>query len=165
MDVLGLAKEIEQQGYEHYMNLADSTPVREISGIFKLLAREEKNHFEIFAAIEKNSVVPPAEDSEIVEHAEKVFQSLSDHFKTAGVPAFDHDDAFEKALQFENKSIRFYSEIISGKEFTDESNKAVLLYIIAQERMHARLISSLMEFFRHPGEWLENAEWRHIDDY
>jgi len=139
MNIFTIAKDIEQQGFEHYL--------------------------EIFTAIEKKSVVPPVGNSPLAEQAKKAFQSISEHFKTAGIPAIDHDDAFEKALEFENKSIQFYTEMQSGKEFADESNKSVLLYIISQEQMHARLITSLMEFFRHPGEWLENAEWNHLDDY
>jgi rubrerythrin len=165
MNTIGLAKEIEQQGYEHYLKLAEATPVREISGIFQLLAREELRHLEIFSAIEKERPFPPVEDSETAGHAKKVFESMADHFKTAGVPAFNHDDALEKALQFEQKSITFYSELLEGNESAGAPDREVLNTIIAQERIHARLITSLMDFFRHPGEWLENAEWRHADEF
>ena len=46
-----------------------------------------------------------------------------------------------------------------------EPQRTVLKNIIHQEKGHALLISSLMEFNRAPGEWLENAEWYHIDEF
>ena len=165
MIFLSFAKEIERKGFEHYTRLADATRVREIAGLFRYLAREEKRHLEIFESWEKKSALPPVENSGISKHAAKAFEILSEQFKTAGVPAINHDDAYEKALEFENKSIRFYTEALSGNEVSDESQRAVLESIIDQEKTHARLITSLMEFQRHPGEWLENAEWHHSDEY
>ncbi|MBN1578855.1 MAG: ferritin family protein [Chitinispirillaceae bacterium] len=165
MIFLNFAKEVERKGFEHYTKLADATPVREIAGIFLFLAREEKRHLEIFEAWDKGAAIPSIEDFGISKHAVKAFQILSEHFKTAGTPAINHDDAYEKALEFENKSIRFYTEALNGNAVSDESQKTILESIIDQEKTHARLITSLMEFQRHPGEWLENAEFRHPDDY
>ena len=165
MNFLHLAQEIELQGFNHYNKLADATPVKEISGIFRFLAREEKRHLEIFEALDRNADIPAVEDTGISEYAAKAFEDLSGHFKTAGVPALSHNDAYEKALGFEDKSIRFYTDALNGNDLSDESQRTVLESIIEQEKKHARLITSLMEFQRHPGEWLENAEWRHIDAY
>lgn len=165
MIFLSFAKEIERKGFEHYTRLADATQVREIAGIFRYLAREEKRHLEIFESWERGRALPPIENSGISKHATKAFEILSEHFKTAGVPAINHDDAYKKALEFENKSIRFYTEALSGNEVSDESQRTILESIINQEKTHARLITSLMEFQRHSGEWLENAEWHHSEEY
>ncbi|MBN1309755.1 MAG: ferritin family protein [Chitinispirillaceae bacterium] len=165
MIFLHFSKEIERKGLEYYNKLADATQIREIAGIFRYLAREEKRHYEIFESWEKEGVLPPVENSGISKHATTAFEVLSEHFKTAGVPAINHGDAYEKALEFENKSIRFYTEALNGIEVSDESQRAILESIIDQEKTHARLITSLMEFQRHPGEWLENVEWRHAEKY
>ncbi|HMD67895.1 MAG TPA: ferritin family protein [Chitinivibrionales bacterium] len=163
MNMLDLAIEIETEGMKFYAKLAEQTPNREISGIFHFFLMEEKRHHDIFDAWEKNIVAPPLENIHLAAKAGKVFRSLSEGFDRAGVPAIDHEDAYKKALTLEKKSISFYEDM--QKDVDDEEQKMVLALIIQQERTHATIINQLMEFQRHPNEWLENAEWNHYEDY
>lgn len=165
MNFLHFAKTMELQSSKQYRELADKTQQREIAGIFNFLANEEEKHFKLFDAWEKIENPPPSEDSGISEYAKKIFHALSDHFKTAGVPAIDYDDVYVKALGFENESIQFYKDALNGEDVTDKAQRALLEHIIDEEEKHAWLIAALMEFQRHPGEWLENAEWRHSEVY
>lgn len=150
---------------EHYRDLIKSTQPRELAGIFDFLAKEEERHFNLFAAWEKMPELLENDDSAISEYAEKTFLALADHFETVGVPAIDHGDAYKKALEFENKSVQFYTDVLNGNSITNKTQRAILREIIDQEQLHARLIVSLMEFQRHPEEWLENAEWRHAEEF
>ncbi|MBN1760311.1 MAG: hypothetical protein JW863_18430 [Chitinispirillaceae bacterium] len=165
MNFLQVAKEIEQQGCDHYNSLADNEPTRELAGIFLFLAKEEIRHFQIFDAMEKEAALPQVEQTAVVAMAKKTFQALSAQFKAAGGSPANYDEVYEKALQFENKSIEFYTKAIDEHRFTGEAEQQVLLDIIRQETIHAKLITALMEFLRHPGEWLENAEFFHSDDF
>jgi rubrerythrin len=163
MDFINFAKELERKGSEHYTSIAEASTVKEISGIFKLLAREEQRHFDLFDALGSNRSMPPVDDPEISGEVNTIFAAMTQQFKNSGVPAFDHDEALEKALQFENESIRFYTEALTAASPEDTATKNLLTAILAQEHKHTRFITSLMEFLRHPGEWLENAEWHHTD--
>jgi rubrerythrin len=165
MNFLRFAKTMELQSLKQYRELAEGTQSREIAGIFNFLAEEEEKHFNIFDAWERMDNLPTDEDSGISEYAKKVFQTLADRFRTTGVSAIDRDDAYVKALGFESESIQFYTDTLNGKEITDETQRTILKNIIDQEKRHAWLITSLMEFQRHPGEWLENAEWNHSEAY
>lgn len=163
MDILDFAMDIEAEGMALYADLAEKTPQREIAGIFGFFEKEEKRHYEIFEAWKKNINAPPLEETDLPGKAEEVFKNLSQQFITAGTPATDHEDAYKKALGIEEKSIKFYSGMQADME--DEEQKLVIALIIQQEHTHVRLINQLMEFQRHPNEWLENAEWNHYEEY
>jgi rubrerythrin len=165
MQFFEIAKEMELRGMDHYLKLADSTPVREVSGLFGFLASEEKRHFDIFDAWSKSAKSPGVLESTLKENAVRMFDVLTAHFKTGGVPAISYGEVYAKALEFETRSIGFYREFFKSNEPLDAEQRAQLNLIIEQEQLHARVITSLSEFLRHPGEWIENAEFRHADDF
>jgi rubrerythrin len=164
---LALAKQIEVLGRDHYAGLAKEIPVAEISGIFKFLADEEQRHYDIFDAWEKKALLPSIVNTQVLVKARKVFMKLSEQFREAGLPAKNYYDAYEKALAFENRSAALYEEQLTQIEISagTEYRRTVLKNIIFQEKAHARFLTSLMEFNRSPGEWLENAEWYHLDEF
>jgi rubrerythrin len=163
MNMLDFAIEIETEGMKFYAKLAEQTPIREISGIFRFFLLEEKRHCDIFDSWKKNIDAPPVENTGLAGKAAEVFKSMSEGFDRAGVPAIDHEDTYKKALSLEEKSILFYGNLQAG--MANEEQKVVLELILQQERTHAKIINQLMEFQRHPHEWLENAEWNHYEEY
>jgi len=158
-DFLAYAGKIEHLSFEHYSNLADTVPIIELSSIFRFMANEERRHFEIFTSWRSNHHNPPQlSEFRIAEFASKVFQTLSDRFKTNGVvPAIGFDNAYTAALQFESTCIEIYDEALDGEEFCDRGQRTMLESIIYQETIHKRIIMLLMEFQHHPGEWYDNA--------
>lgn len=164
---LTFAKQIEIQGKDHYSMLAKDIPVPEISGIFRFLADEEQRHYDIFDAWQKNALLPQIVNAQILVKSQKAFQKLWEQFREAGLPAMDYYKAYEKALAFENKSAALYERQLSEAEISlgTDQQQTVLKNIIHQERAHALFITCLMEFNRAPGEWLENAEWYHLDEF
>ncbi len=163
MDMLDFAMAIETEGIDFYTDLAARTPLRQIAGIFEFFAREERRHYDIFSAWKRNVKAPAVEDTNLVRKTVEVFREISRNFVTAGTPAIDHEDAYKKALSLEEKSIAFYND--AEARTANEEQKTVLKLIIHQEHTHVRLINQMMEFQRHPNEWLENAEWNHQDEY
>jgi rubrerythrin len=163
MNLLDQAMSIETEGIQFYTELSHKTELREIAGIFGFFAREEQRHFEIFKAWKNNIKAPDIDDTNVLGKAGEIFRTLSAQFATAGVPAIDHDAAYKKALRLEEKSIAYYNEI-SGR-LVDEEQRTMVKLIIHQEQTHVKLINQLMEFQRHPNEWLENAEWNHQEEY
>ncbi|MGA3052391.1 MAG: ferritin family protein [Chitinispirillaceae bacterium] len=164
---LALAKKIEVLGRDLYASVAKEIPISEISGIFKYLADEEQRHYEIFDAWETKTLLPSIVNTQVLVKAKKAFLKLGEQFRVVGLPAHDYYAAYKKALDFENRSVALYEEQLSHIEVSagTEQERTVLKNIIRQEKAHALLISSLMEFNRAPGEWLENAEWRHPDEF
>lgn len=164
MGFLDFAKEIETQGAEQYSNLAAAMPVRELSAIFKFMAEEEKRHYDLFDSWQRKAKTPSLPDGAILGKAKDAFASLADHFMVNHYfPPINYEQAYDKALLLENKSIALYEEALPKVQ--DPENQSVLKMIIDQEHAHARFITALMEFLRHPGQWLENAEWHHLEEY
>lgn len=164
MDFLNFAKEIETLGMEQYSVLAHKTEIRELSGIFAFMAAQEKSHYELFDLWQKKGEAPILSQETVVSRAKDAFKQLADHIiDQKFLPPIDYEQAYDQALLFEKKSVALYEE--SLPKVADSGQQSVLKMIIDQEKAHARFISSLMEFQHHPGEWLENAEWRHLDEY
>lgn len=164
MDFLSLAKEIERQGYEYYMALADATPIREVAGIFRFLAEEELKHYDAFESLKKD--VPASFSDDAAMSADTpAAEPVMELFRGAEHSVFNYEEAYKKATELENRSIQFYTKALNSDELLDESTRRIIAMILAQEEKHVWLVNSFMEFLRHAGEWLENAEWHHSDTY
>ena len=75
----------------------------------------------------------------------------------------DQIDAYKKARDIEKKSRDFYLE--KAGELSDPTQKELCLKIAEEEQKHYLILDNIIEFISHPDTWLENAEWRHIDEY
>jgi rubrerythrin len=167
MDILENASEIEIKGEQLYRDMAEKSPVTEIKSIFGFLAGEEKRHYEALQAMRKHTMLPAIEKSSILSDSKAVFKNLSEQFTAPGTISIDREFALNTALEFENKSVSLYEKAMAELMVTpdNEGSRQVLKQIAEQEKNHVRLVKSLMDFQRHPYEWLENAEWNHLDEY
>jgi rubrerythrin len=167
MDFLDFAKEIESLGREQYSVLARTMQIRELSGIFEFMADQEKRHYELFDSWQRNNVEVSASDlpaETVIGQAKDAFERIAGHFLAKKfVPPINYEQAYKQALEFEKRSIALYEEALP--KIADDRRKKPLTSIIEQEHAHARFINALMDFLRHPGEWLENAEWRHMEEF
>ncbi len=163
MDLLDFACSIEQESIDFYSKMSSQEIASDLSGILLFLVEEEKRHYEIMASWRNNTDAPKIKNSNVIlMEPAKVFKQLSDHFQKDGILATHYYNLYEKAWNFEGKSVRFYSSII--RRFTD-GKIDLLKKIVDQETNHAVFFRNMLEFLRHPGEWLENAEWYHLDAY
>lgn len=161
-NALDFVMELEQKSMELYSDLARRATLKELSGIFQFLASQEKSHYEIVKSWQDNTVSPALEETPFFPDIDKVFKNLSDHFNGNGTMALHYYNAYEKARTFEEKSVAFYEQLLENSE---AGRKSILMKIIDQEKNHVLFIVNLLEFLRHPGEWLENAEWYHQEEY
>jgi rubrerythrin len=163
MEMYSFAKAIERKGAEYYRKLANETDLNEIKGVFEHLAVEEDNHYKIFEAMEcGNTTGIEGTANSAIEKAKNVFATLA---RGAQVPVTLKDSvaAYKKGLELENESIVYYRK--ARETAPDASQKKIIDMIIEQERSHARLMKSMIEFVNRPAQWLENAEWYHLDTY
>lgn len=156
------AKGIEEQGREYYLELAGKEPDNGIAGVLRKLADEERKHYELFDSMEKRTGISPPAPSGIVTDAKQVFAGLSESFnETAALE--DAVDMYEKALALEKKSIDYYGEALD--KAGEQQQKEMLSFVRGEERKHERIVQSLLDFVRRPREWLENAEFTHLEEY
>jgi rubrerythrin len=164
MDFYDFAKEIETEGRKHYLKVADMIGDRELSTIFKFLAMEEKRHYEFFDALQRNADRSSVSIELLVSDSKNVFKAMTETFLTGHIiTPGNYSQVYEQALRFENKSIELYEDALSKMD--DDETRSALKIIIGQEKVHADFIRSLMGFLRYPGEWLENAEFHHAEEF
>ncbi|MBD3392936.1 MAG: hypothetical protein GF418_12595 [Chitinivibrionales bacterium] len=160
-DMWEFAKGFEKEGKEYYERLAKESSIEELSGVFSILAAEEQRHYDLFDKLQKGQQAE-AENSGALGSAKEAFARLS---KDNDMPEVieDAESVYRKALTLENSSIKFYEEALVKLE--DAEQKSIVTDVLDQERSHARIISGMIEFIGRPKEWLENAEWHHLDEY
>jgi len=167
MDLLESAREIETRGEQLYRDMAAQSTIPEISSIFGFLAGEEKKHYEFLLAMSQHMTLPPIGKSSILGDSKAAFEKLSEQFNAPGTIKIDREYPLGTALEFENKSLSLYEKAITEMTMSpgNETSCLALRQIADQEKNHIQLIDSLKDFQRHPHEWLENAEWYHLDEY
>ncbi len=68
---------------------------------------------------------------------------------------------YNKALDVEQKSINYYNKI-SDKGTEDQ--KGVVEKILAEEKKHYKIIGNIIDFVSRPRQWLDDAEWYHLEE-
>lgn len=156
------AKNIETEGREYYTKLAGESSREEVAGIFKLLAQEEQRHYDLFDSLEKHFEVGELPQSTAVKDAKDAFAKMASAFKAEDAVE-DAETTYAKALELERNSIEYYNSILG--QLDDGKQKEALKRIIGEEQKHERIVQGLLEFVRRPKEWLENAEFYHLEEY
>jgi len=160
MDIFNFAMEFEKESEEYYLDMIKKCSYEPIKKILGFLAGEERRHFEIIQKIKGNNKIK-LKNTSIIKDAKVVFKSMKLDMEIKSTK--DFEDLLTKAEELENKSKYFYLE--KAEEIDDADQKVVLLTLSEEEEMHFNLLNSIRAFYLQPKQWVENAEFNHLDDY
>jgi rubrerythrin len=93
-------------------------------------------------------------------------KNLFSEMKENGIQgAVDQDmiDAYIKARDVEKVSQETYEQ--KAEEISDPEQKEICLMIAGEEAKHYLILDNLIEFLQQPATWMEDAEWRNMQDY
>ena len=81
------------------------------------------------------------------------------------VETTEETNTCRKARDIEEQSKQFYLE--KAAQSTDQQPRTVLEKIAAEEQKHFHIMDNIVEFVSRPepGNWLEDAEWHHLEEY
>jgi rubrerythrin len=163
MDIFDYAIQMEKDGEAYYRELAKKSTDRGIRTILTLLADDEVEHRELFEALKKKKPFDLAQDT-VLSEVKNIFVQMRESKEDIGA-AKKQKELYEKARQLEDKSEAFYRK--AAEETSDSKQKTLFIRLAAEEHHHAIVIDNLIEFITRPdpGNWLENAEWHHLDEY
>ncbi|MHC5073702.1 MAG: ferritin-like domain-containing protein [Planctomycetota bacterium] len=161
MNIYDYAMEKEKQAEGLYLELANKTSNKGFSNIFNMLAIEESNHYKLIEDM-KNDVPMELLESELFPNAKKVFERMGQK-KEEFVVETDQIEIYKKAQGIEQQSRDFYLE--KANEAGDAFQAEVFEKLAEEEQRHYQLIGNIIEMVLRPEQWLENAEWHHIDEY
>jgi rubrerythrin len=159
-NIFEYAMQMEKEGEDYYRQLAQQTGNDGMRSILTMLADEEVKHYNTIEKIKTQQT--QIAESEILTDAKNVFVQI----KECG-ESFDFDinqeELYRKARDIEKKSRDFYME--KANEVTEKYQKELFLKLAVEEKKHYVLLDNIIEFISRPEQWLENAEFFHLEDY
>ncbi len=159
-NIFEYAMQMEKDGEDYYRQLAQQTSNIGMKTILTMLADEEVKHYNALEKIQTQKT--QIAESEILTDAKNVFIQI----KESG-ESFDFDikqaELYKKARNIEEKSRDFYTE--KAGEVTEEYQKELFLKLADEEQKHYVLLDNIIGFVSQPEQWLENAEFFHLEEY
>lgn len=160
MDILEFAMQMELDGRNFYLGLADKAEDEGIRQILEMLAGDEMKHYTILEELKVKE--PKMIDTEILSSAKNVFKEMKNKGEEKTFPAAQID-LYKKAREIEQKSRNFYLD--KAKEVKKEYEKDLFNRLAEEEMKHYVLMDNIIGYVSKPKTWLENAEWYHLDEY
>jgi len=161
MNIYDYAMEMERDGEKYYRDLAGKTANRGLRNILTMLADAEVIHCRLFGDMKENKEVAAVE-STIIDQVKNIFQKLKEEDGAEGIDIAEVD-LYRQAQALEEKTRDFY--LAKAAEEEDEGRKRAFLEIAEEEKRHFRILENLVDFVSRPEQWLEDAEWYHLDEY
>jgi rubrerythrin len=160
MSIFEYALQMEKDGETYYRNLAQQTTNKGIQTILTMLADEEVKHYN--AVKKMQTAMPQMEETTILTDAKNVFVQI----KKSG-ECFDFDigenELYTKARDIEEASRKFYLE--RANEVEPGRQKELFLQLAEEEKKHYFLLENIIEFISRPEQWLEDAEFYHLEEF
>lgn len=161
MDVYGFAMQMEKDGEAYYRECTASTSSVGLRGILNLLADTEALHYELFRRMQAREEAVLG-DSKTLEGVKNVFAAMRGTEGAVGVKSSEVA-LYRKAQELERRSWELYES--AAAKASSPGEKLVFERIAVEERRHYRILEGIIDFVARPEQWLENAEWTHLEDY
>lgn len=161
MDIFAYAKKMEKDGEQYYRELAEKNKNNPgVKRIMNMLADEEVKHYRIVSEMESGTPGPLQTD--VLTEVKNVFVRMKEEGESVDKEAVQ-PDMYRKAQDVEKQSWEFYEKC--AHEAGDEKQKNIFDQLAKEERKHYFLLDNIVEFVARPEQWLENAEWHHLEQY
>ena len=161
MNIFDFAMEKEKFSEDYYRRLAGKTNNKGLQSIFNMLADEEAKHYKIVADMKKNIAADLAETTVLLS-AKNNFAKMQKSAENFSVD-INQVELYKKAQNIEKQSEDFYLQ--KANEIPDEYQKEIFQKLAEEEKKHYFLLDNIIEFVSRPKQWLENAEWYHLEEY
>jgi rubrerythrin len=160
MDIFEFAMQMELDGRNFYLELAGKANDQGLQSILEMLAADEMKHYNILQDMKIKK--PKMAKTKVLDDAKNIFREMrytgeDKRFPTAQI------DLYKKAQEIEERSRVFYEE--KEKEVEKPYQKKLFRRIAEEEKKHYNLLEHMIQLVSRPEQWLENAEWHHLDEY
>lgn len=161
MNIFDFAREKEKYAEEFYRDRAARSPDKGLAEVFLLLADEEEKHYELIEKMQNEAPVELGETT-VLADATAIFEKIREGTKKFG---FDQAELelYKQAQQIEDNARKFYLE--KADEVETPAQREIFHKLAEEEKKHYFLLDNIIEFVSRPQQWLENAEFYHLEDY
>ncbi len=161
MDVYDYAMQLERDGENYYREGAARSANKGLKKILTMLADAEVAHYDVFKRMKGHE---PARlpEATILKDVKNVFVSMKEEGGLEGISTSEVE-LYRKAQDIEKQTEDFY--LAKAPQVEDTVQKETFLQVAREEHKHYLLLDRIIEFVSRPGQWLENAEFYHLEDY
>lgn len=165
MNIYQFAMQMEKDGEDFYLQLAQEATVPGLAKIFTMLAGEERKHYAVIEQLSRKEKNPHLAETAILDNVKNVFIGMRDEKEPLFIDTTAATTNYRKACAIEAVSERLYRE--KAEETKDDTEQRIFLRLAGEEANHLRIMENILEFVSRPepGNWLENAEWSHLEAY
>ena len=160
MDIFDFALKMEKDGEGFYREIAAKTKNKGLQVILTMLADEEVKHYQAIERMKLNELKTVR--SSILNKAKNIFVEMKEQGQEFEAEK-EQIALYEKAQEIEKKSQDFYNE--KAKQADSEDQKNLLIDLAKEEEKHYFLLENIIKLVSKPKQWLEDAEWYHLEEY
>ncbi len=166
MNALAFALENEQKEREFYLAHARTTRNMAGKNMFKQIADEEEEHYEMLKRLHEKWVEQKKWPATVPLQVKKslagtVLRSMSGK-KSARLTGTEEElKAVRTAIDFEARGVDLYSKL--EKQSTDPKEKAFFNMLASVEREHLLSLKDTEEFLSDPATWYQRVERSGLD--
>jgi len=165
MNIYEFAMQMEKDGENYYRLLAKEATIPGLGKIFTMLADEEVKHFKVLEDLAGTVRDVQLAESHVLDNVKNIFISMRQLKEPLHIDSTKASEEYRKACVIEEMSRTFYLEKAALEE--NKPSREILLRLAKEEEKHLRIMENVVEFVTRPepGNWLENAEWHHLEGY
>lgn len=165
MDIYQFAMQMEKDGENYYRRLAQEATVPGLGKIFTMLADEEVKHYQVVELLRRRESKAQLADTPLLKNVKNVFSEMREGKKDLFIDTTAASNSYRKACTIEADSEKFYRE--KAAKAADEHERTVFSRLAQEEANHLRIMENILGFVSRaePGNWLEDAEWHHLEEY
>lgn len=166
MSALKFALQNEQKERDFYLENARRTKNLAGKNMFKQIAEEEKEHYEMLKKLyktwEEKNKWPATIPLKVKKSLSGMILPPMSGKKGARIKGNDDDlKAVRTAIDFEARSMALYTKLEEGS--TDPKEKAFFKLLAGIERQHFMSLRETEEFLTDPASWYQNMEKTSLD--
>jgi len=152
--IIEQAIHLETTAEANYREAARSTSDPGAAKILDLLADEESEHAKVLRGMSEPSTL---DDHDVLGRAKAWVQGAVEGGQTAISSDAGLLDVLRRAMDIERRTETFYRE--QSRDISDETASGLFSHLADIEHVHFDFVSSLIEYFDRPNEWIEDAEF------
>jgi len=161
MTIFDAAIAMEHEVEAYYRQMSERINLPGIKNIFIFLANEEVRHADLLKLVSKGSKVK-LPDSHLLSDVQAVFKEFKTNPPVFNVNRADFE-VYEHALDLERRSEAYYRT--EAAKSSSKEIQAIFNQIADEENRHVFLLEHLKNYASRPHQWVEDAEFNHLDMY
>ncbi len=159
MDAYAYAMKMERDGEVFYRGLQDKTANKGLKTILGMLADAEVRHYKTFLNLKKGEEIRQTTIEDLA-YVQNIFEILLQ--ERLYLPLQQEIGLYKMAQDIEQQSRTFY---LQKAEEVPPLQQLAFRRIADEELRHYQILEDIISMVDKPNNWLENAEWHHLDDY